>query len=220
METTIYSSEGKKAGNLALPEAIFGLPWNGDLVHQVATAMQANARDTIAHAKGRGEVSGGGKKPWAQKGTGRARHGSTRSPIWRHGGVAHGPNKEKDYSQKINRKMRTKALFTVLSQKLRDNEIIFVDSLALADIKTKDAQTILVNLAKGAGAERLASKRKNTALISIKGRSLTVEKSFSNIPSVAVDKVEDMSVVDALSSRYLIIVSPEETLKFFESKNK
>lgn len=219
METTIYSNKGVKAGSLKLPTEIFDLPWNGDLVHQVAIAMQANARDSVAHTKGRGEVSGGGKKPWRQKGTGRARHGSTRSPIWRHGGVTHGPLSEKDYSQKINRKMRTKALFTVLSQKLRDGEIIFVDSLEQANIKTKDAADMLVGLSKIQGFDRLATKRKNTALISIKGRSQVVEKSFSNIPSVVVSKVEDMSVVDALSARYLIITTPEEAIKFFESKN-
>lgn len=219
METIIYSNKGVKAGSLKLPTEIFDLPWNGDLVHQVAIAMQANARDSVAHTKGRGEVSGGGKKPWRQKGTGRARVGSTRSPIWRHGGVTHGPLSEKDYSQKINRKMRTKALFTVLSQKLRDGEIIFVDSLEQANIKTKDAADMLVGLSKIQGFDRLATKRKNTALISIKGRSQVVEKSFSNIPSVVVSKVEDMSVVDALSARYLIITTPEEAIKFFESKN-
>lgn len=220
METTIYSNKGEKAGSLKLPENVFALPWNGDLVHQVAIAMQANARDSVAHTKGRGEVSGGGKKPWRQKGTGRARHGSTRSPIWRHGGVTHGPLGEKDYSQKINRKMRTKALFTVLSQKLRDGEIIFVSDFDLKGIKTKDASKVLVDLSSIKGFERLKSKRKNTALISIKGRNEVVEKSFSNIPSVVVDKVEDMSVVDALSARYLIITAPEESVKFFESKNK
>lgn len=220
METTIYSQKGTKAGSLQLPESVFGLPWNADLVHQVAMAIKANERDVIAHTKGRGEVSGGGKKPWRQKGTGRARHGSTRSPIWRHGGITHGPNKEKDFSQKINKKMRTKALFTVLSQKLRDNEILFVENLDMANIKTKDASTMLSNLAKVEGFERLAGKRKNTALISIKGRNEVVEKSFSNIPSVMVDKVEDMSVVDALSARYIILTKPEEAIAFFESKNK
>lgn len=220
METIIYSNKGEKAGSLKLPENVFDLPWNGDLVHQVAVAMQANARDSVAHTKGRSEISGGGKKPWRQKGTGRSRHGSTRSPIWRHGGVTHGPLSEKDYSQKINRKMRTKALFTVLSQKLRDGEIIFVENFDLGGIKTKDASKILIGLSSIKGFERLKGKRKNTALISVKGRNEVVEKSFSNIPSVVVDKVEDMSVVDALSARYLIITAPEDSIKFFESKNQ
>lgn len=220
METNIYSFDGKKAGSLNLPATIFDLPWNGDLVHQVTVAVQANARPTVAHTKGRGEVSGGGKKPWRQKGTGRARHGSTRSPIWRHGGVTHGPLSERDFSQKVNKKMRVKALFTVLSQKLRDGEILFVNNMNIGGVKTKKAVDVLSNLAKIEGFNKLEGKRKNTARIFIKGRDNVVEKSFANIPSVIVDKVEDINVVDALSARYLIITNPEEAIAFFESKLK
>ena len=136
MTETLYNQEGKEVGKIDLPEKTFGVRWNADLVHQVVTAQQANARTPIAHAKGRGEVAGGGKKPWKQKGTGRARHGSIRSPLWRHGGKAHGPTKEKVYTQKINQKMRQKALSTVLSKKLSDGELIFVDKLTLPEIKT------------------------------------------------------------------------------------
>src|SRR3989338_499645 len=102
MEAKVYNMQGKEAGKIELPENIFGLKWNADLIHQVITSMQSNARAGTAHTKGRGEVRGGGRKPWRQKGTGRARHGSRRSPIWKGGGVAHGPSKEKKYSQKIN----------------------------------------------------------------------------------------------------------------------
>src|SRR5882724_5211705 len=139
MESIIYNVQGKETGKITLPESIFGLPWNADLVHQVVVAMQANARQNTAHTKDRSEVRGGGRKPWQQKGTGRARHGSSRSPIWKGGGVTHGPRNEKDYSQKINRQARQKALLVVLSRKLADKEIIFVDSLSLEAPKTKDA---------------------------------------------------------------------------------
>src|SRR5579863_7804375 len=111
-EANVFTMKGGKAGTVALPAELFGAKWNADLVHQVVTGMQANARPTVAHTKFRGEVSGGGKKPWKQKGTGRARHGSTRSPIWVGGGVAHGPRNEKSYDQKINKKMKAKALYT------------------------------------------------------------------------------------------------------------
>ncbi|MCL5782115.1 MAG: 50S ribosomal protein L4, partial [Patescibacteria group bacterium] len=125
MEATIYNQSGKTSGKITLPEEVFGLSWNADLVHEVVRLMNSNARPNVAHAKTRGEVRGGGKKPWRQKGTGRARHGSTRSPIWVGGGVAHGPRNEKNYSRKINKQAKRKALFTILSKKFKDGEIMF-----------------------------------------------------------------------------------------------
>src|SRR3989338_10320201 len=107
MEGTIYNQKGKESGKISLPEAVFGLKWNADLVHQVVVSMESSARTPVAHAKNRGDVRGGGKKPWRQKGTGRARHVSIRSPIWVGGGVAHGPRSEKNYARKINRKQKS-----------------------------------------------------------------------------------------------------------------
>ena len=118
MNAKVYNQSGKEAGEIKLPEAVFGLPWNVSaerLVHQVTVSMMGNQRIPIAHTKTRGEVSGSGIKPWRQKGTGRARHGSRRSPIWVGGGVSGGPRNDKNFSRKINKKMKTKALFTVLS---------------------------------------------------------------------------------------------------------
>src|SRR5437868_2291267 len=128
MESKIYNKKGEEAGKIKLPEDIFATQWNADLVHQVVVSMMSNARSSIAHTKTRGEVRGGGKKPWQQKGLGRARHGSSRSPIWVGGGVAHGPRNDKNFDRKINKKMKTKALYTVLSKKMKDNEILFIDS--------------------------------------------------------------------------------------------
>src|SRR5882724_8931234 len=144
MESIIYNVQGKETGKITLPESIFGLPWNADLVHQVVVAMQANARQNVAHTKDRGEVRGGGKKPWQQKGTGRARHGSSRSPIWKGGGVTHGPRNDKIYARKINRAARQKALLVVLSRKYRDGELTFVDSLSFDTPKAKMAKDFLV----------------------------------------------------------------------------
>jgi ribosomal protein L4 len=110
MTHTVYTTDGKQKGTIDLPDTIFAQKWNADLVHQVATSIMSNARAATAHTKDRGEVSGGGKKPWKQKGTGRARHGSSRSPIWVGGGVAHGPRNDKSYTKKINAKMKVKAL--------------------------------------------------------------------------------------------------------------
>src|SRR3989344_1087428 len=153
METTIYNQKGQESGKITLPEKVFGLPWNADLVHQVVVSMTSSMRHSIAHTKTRGEVSGGGKKPWQQKGTGRARHGSTRSPIWVGGGIAHGPRSEKDYDRKINKKAKTKALHVILSQKFRDGEILFVDSLSFGSPKAKDAKNTLISLAQIKGFE-------------------------------------------------------------------
>ncbi|MCC2631048.1 MAG: ribosomal protein large subunit ribosomal protein, partial [Candidatus Paceibacter sp.] len=155
MEAKIYNQTGKEAGKVTLPEAVFGASWNADLVHQVAVSMMSNAREPIAHTKTRGEVRGGGKKPWQQKGLGRARHGSSRSPIWVGGGVAHGPRNDKNYSKKINRKMKTAALYTLLSKKFKDGEIIFVDALSFDAPKAKDAKGILISLGGIKGFEKL-----------------------------------------------------------------
>ena len=125
LEAQVYSQGGKNVEIVKLPESIFALPWKADLVHQVTVSLMSNKRTNLAHTKTRGEVSGGGKKPWQQKGLGRARHGSTRSPIWVKGGVAHGPRKDKNYERKVNRKMKAKALFTILSRKFRDGEVFF-----------------------------------------------------------------------------------------------
>ena len=145
MEAKVYNKEGKEAGKVQLPENVFGLSWNADLVHQVVDTMHDNARTPVAHVKDRSEVRGGGKKPWRQKGTGRARHGSSRSPIWTGGGVTFGPRNEKVFGGKVNKKMRAKALYVALSEKLRNGEILFVDTLETGE-KTKESKMALENL--------------------------------------------------------------------------
>lgn len=137
MKTDLYNKKGKVIDKVDLPDRLFARSWNPDLVHQALRVQEANKRTPLAHAKGRGEVSGGGKKPWRQKGTGRARHGSTRSPIWSGGGVTHGPNKEKKFTLKISQKMRQAAIFAVLSQRLKEGEVKIVDSFSIDEPKTK-----------------------------------------------------------------------------------
>ncbi len=180
--------------------------------------MLSNARDPIAHTKTRGEVRGGGKKPWRQKGTGRARHGSTRSPIWVGGGIAHGPRADKNFARKVNRKLKTKALFTVLSKKYRDGEILFVDSLSLSTPKTAEAISALAHLSKIDGFGSLLSKKQNAAFIGFATKDASTEKSFRNIRSVSFDEVRNMNVLDILTSKYVIIENPEASLKMLEAK--
>ncbi len=219
MDAKIYSHEGAEVGKISLPEAVFGVKWNQDLVHEVVVGMQANARASTAHTKGRGEVSGGGKKPWKQKGTGRARHGSSRSPIWSGGGVAHGPTNEKDYSVKINKKVRAKALASVLSKKFEDSEIIFIDSFsALTAPKTAEGKKIIKALASGSGQESLVTKRKNTAVVILPSRNEAVEKSFQNFGNIEVKQAKDINPVDLLTYKYTVVAEPNSTIEILEKR--
>jgi large subunit ribosomal protein L4 len=219
LNASVYTQEGKKSGSLALNAEVFGAKWNADLVHQVITAMQANARQPIAHTKDRSEVSGGGKKPWQQKGTGRARHGSSRSPIWRHGGVTHGPRNDRDFSQKINRKMKVKALYSVLSKKFADGEVLFLSDVSLKAPKTKDARAMLTTLGSITGFEKLADRRNNAMYMILPKADATVKKSFQNMGNVLVGTVSTLNPVDVLSYKYLVLASPDETVKVIESKS-
>lgn len=205
METKLYTQNGKDAGKITLPESVFGLSWNADLVHQVTVAMRSNEREPIAHTKTRGEVSGTGKKPWAQKGTGRARHGSRRSPIWVGGGVAHGPRNDKNFARKINKKTKTKALFTILSRKMKDGEILFVDALSFKAPKTKDAKAVVLSLAGIKGFEKLATKPKNVALIATDKKDANLSKSFQNFGNFSVEEVRNINPLSVLNHKYLIL---------------
>ena len=218
METKIYNQKGKEAGKLTLPEKVFGVKWNSDLVHQVATGMEANARINYANARTRGEVSGGGKKPWRQKGTGRARHGSTRSPIWRGGGVTHGPLAEKNYSVTLSRKMKLSALFSALSRKQKDSQILFVDEIKLDAIKTKDANTVVQAFATIAGFEKLKAAKKPVACLVVPSGNAVLKKSFRNIPSLEIEELKNLNVMDVLKYRYLILVEPKSSVEFLEAK--
>lgn len=218
MKATIYNKAGAKAGDIDLPEAVFGLDMNEDLVHQVYVSMMSNKRANISHTKDRGEVRGGGRKPWKQKGTGRARVGSNRSPIWIGGGITFGPRNEKNFTKKINKKMRTKALLVILSQKMRDGEIIFVDSLAFDAPKAKEAAATFANLAKVSGFEGLGNKTNNRAYIAVSESDTHVQKSFANFSNVSVDELRKINPVDLLKYKYLVITNPSEAIATLEAK--
>lgn len=214
MEATLYNTQGEKAGTVSPPEALFGLPWNADLVHQVVVGMQANARRGTAHAKTRGEVRGGGRKPWAQKGTGRARHGSSRSPIWKGGGVTHGPRSDKSYAKKINQKMRQKALLVTLSRKFKDGEVVFVDSLEMQEPKAKRAKAVVMGLGKAG----FNLKKKNAALLVLPRAHKPTQKSFSNFGNIEVSEVRNLNPLSVLSAKYLVITEPQEAFDILSKK--
>ncbi len=219
MESIVYNQKGQESGKIKLPEAVFGAKWNEALVQQVVTAMMANARTPIAHTKNRGEVSGTGKKPWKQKGTGRARHGSRRSPIWVGGGISHGPRNDRNYDSKINKKMRAGALFSVLSQKLKEGKVIFVESLDMGTPKTAEAKKVLTSLAKIKGFEKLSAK-KNAGFVSLFEVKEGALKSFRNFANLEIGKTQDLNPVDVLKYKFLIIENPEKSVEVLAKRAK
>ncbi len=218
MDAKLYNQAGKEQGTIELPARVFGVKWNADLVNQVVLSMRSNMRQGNANAKTRGEVRGGGRKPWKQKGTGRARHGSTRSPIWRHGGVTHGPRTEKDYSRIVSKKMKSRALFSILSAKLRDGELLFVDQLSLPTVKTKQAESAVKSFASIAGFEKMSWKTGKRALFALPEKNDIVYKSFRNIPSVTTEELRNLSPVDALTYKYIVMVDPAKSLEQLTKK--
>ncbi|OHA47436.1 MAG: 50S ribosomal protein L4 [Candidatus Taylorbacteria bacterium RIFOXYD2_FULL_36_9] len=220
LEALVYNQDGNEVETIKLPESIFSLPWKADLVHQVVISLMSNKRTNLAHTKTRGEVSGGGKKPWQQKGLGRARHGSTRSPIWVGGGVAHGPRNEKNYDRKVNKKMKAKALFTIMSRKFRDNEVFFLDSLKALSPKTKEALSVLKSLSKIKGAEQVLNKRANSAYIIVSKKDVNLDRGFRNFGNIKLDEFRNINPLDVLNYKYLIMDNPAEVFKFLENKMK
>lgn len=194
LKVKIYNLEGKETGEIELTPAIFGLRWNPDLIHQVVRAYQANKRQVLAHAKDRAEVSGGGRKPWKQKGTGRARHGSIRSPLWRGGGITFGPTKERNFKLKINKKMARAALLTVLSAKNRDSEILVLKDLKLAEAKTKQLHNILKNFPK-----------LNSGLLVLPERDEVIERASKNLRKIKTTQAGNLNILDLLSFKYLVL---------------
>lgn len=210
MDTPVYNQEGKEVGKVKLPEAVFGLSWNPDLVHQVVTSMIESSRKPYAHTKTRGEVRGGGKKPWRQKGTGRARHGSIRSPLWVGGGVAHGPRQnEENFYRKVNKKMKTAALRNILSAKVRDGEILLVEDLVLKEPKTGEAKTIIAALAKIKGFNGLLAKKNNAAIIVLPNKDEKINRAFKNFSNLTIMEMRNLNPVALLNYKFLVFIKPQ-----------
>ncbi|RLC35332.1 MAG: 50S ribosomal protein L4 [Candidatus Nealsonbacteria bacterium] len=196
-----YDQQGKVVSQTRLPSEVFGVKLNPDLVHQVALSQMANRRRVIAHTKDRSEVRGGGRKPWRQKGTGRARAGSIRSPIWRGGGVTFGPTKKKVFKKKINKKMRRRALLQVLSFKAQNNFLIILDKMQLAEPKTKLMAKIMGNL----------PCKEGSRLIALPGMDKNIIRAARNLPKTEFIQAKDLNVLDLLSFKYLVM--PKESIK-------
>ena len=204
MKIDLYNQNGEVTGSTVLPKEIFEVALNTDLVHQIMVSLSANKRQVSAHTKNRGEVRGGGKKPWRQKGTGRARVGSNRSPIWKGGGVTHGPRNDRIFAVEIPKKMRRKALFMVLSEKAKNNQLIVLDKIEFDIPKTKEMALSLSKL-----------PCKNTAtLIALPNYDKKVFLAARNIKKTSVEDARNLNVLDLLSSKYLLLT--KESIKTIE----
>lgn len=209
MQAKLYNQSAQEIGTVDLPDSVFGLPANADLVHQVRAALLANQRQPVAHTKSRGEVRGGGRKPWRQKGTGRARHGSRRSPIWKGGGVAHGPRKEKGYAQKINSKMARLALRTALSSKLARGQVKLIDDLEIGSGKTKDFLST-VRAWRGSGLLFvLGAINKNAELAS---------RNLESGRKVKVVTARQLNLLDVLKFKNIVLTS--EAVRYLSANGK
>lgn len=191
---SVYNMEGKEVGTLELNDAVFGVEVNEHLVHLAVVAQLANKRQGTQKAKTRSEVSGGGRKPWRQKGTGHARQGSTRSPQWTGGGVVFAPT-PRDYSVKMNKKEKQLAMKSVLTSKVNESKFIVLDELKLAEIKTKQIKAVLDNL------------KVEKALIVTKEKDDVVVKSANNLPKVATTALNNINVYDILKYDTVVVTS-------------
>ncbi|OGY92344.1 MAG: 50S ribosomal protein L4 [Candidatus Komeilibacteria bacterium RIFCSPLOWO2_02_FULL_48_11] len=194
-QVKIYNLEGAEVGVLDLDEKVFSETAKPELIYQVVRVMQARARQVLAHTKDRSQVRGGGKKPWKQKGTGRARHGSIRSPIWRGGGVTFGPTKERNFKLTIPRKMVKKALRALLAEKAADNRLIVCDSLSLEKPSTKKMIFFFSQLG-------LSSKK--VLFLSDKGLENAI-LSVGNLRKITALRLENLNVLDLLSHHSVLL---------------
>lgn len=199
----VYNQEGKTIGTLELNPAHFGVKVNPSLVHEVVVAQQANARRSIASTKTKGEVRGGGKKPWKQKGTGRARQGSIRSPQWVGGGIAFGPLSERNFCVKVNRKAKQKALFMALSDKVTGEKLVVLDAFTPKEPKTKEAAALFA---------KLPVQRK--ALVVLPKSDPTLLRMVRNLQNVKLITVNSLNLVDVLG--YPTLVFWKDTVPAFE----
>ncbi len=189
---SVYNMEGKEVGKIELNDAVFGVEINEHLVHMAVVQNLANKRQGTQKAKTRAEVSGGGRKPWRQKGTGHARQGSTRSPQWKGGGVVFAPT-PRDYSFKLNKKEKRAALKSVLTSRVQDNKLIVLDELKLDAIKTKEFKKVMDNLKVG------------KAMVVIDGQDENVILSARNLPTVNTAMAENINVYDILKGDTLVL---------------
>ncbi len=209
LKIKVYNKKAEAVKDLELNKKIFEVKVNNELLHQVVVSQMANARQVLADTKGKSEVSGGGKKPWKQKGTGRARAGSSRSPIWRGGGVTFGPTNDRNFKKKINQKSKQRAMFMVLSERLAEGSLVILDDLAFENYKTKDFSQMISAIE----TKVLETKRRDILVINGSKDERTFF-SARNLKDVKIINPENINALELLNSRYLLL--DEKTVKLLE----
>jgi len=194
LKVKVYNQQGAVVGEQILDAKIFGVEVKQEVVHQVTVAQAANGRHNLSNARTRDEVSGGGKKPWAQKGTGRSRQGSSRSPLWKGGGVVFGPTAESNFSKSVNKKVKTKALFMCLTDKYQNDKLIVLDQLTMAEPKTKLMAEILKTLPNAGKKTLIVMENKNEDLL----------RAAKNIARVKLIKADSLNVIDIVHAEYIL----------------
>lgn len=206
LQAPVYNMKGEKVGTQDLSAEMFGVEFKDSVVHQVIVSLEAAGRSVIAHTKGRSDVRGGGKKPWKQKGTGRARAGSIRSPLWKGGGITFGPTSARNFTKRVNKKVRKQALKMVLSDKVKNERLIIVDEWGMSESKTKQLAISL---------KKLPSKAKKTLLLTTPKDSI-VMRAAQNLPKVVSLGVGSLNVLDLLKSEFIIV--PKASIETIQKK--
>ncbi len=232
----VYNQKAEAVGEMKLTDKVFGVPASEPLLHQAVVAQTSNQRQVLAHTKDRSEVRGGGRKPWRQKGTGRARAGSSRSPIWIGGGITFGPLKERNFKKKINKKMKQKAMLMVLSDRVKSGNFLVLDKFDIGEYKTKILNKILAALekflsdnegmenAKRESTKTAGSKNnkvreyKRSLLVINEGRDEKVKYSGRNLAGVEIINLDNINILDLLKYRNLILTTA--AVKILEKKYK
>ena len=200
MKISVYNQSGEIVGQTLLPKGIFDIEINSDLLWQVVRSYTSNQRQGSAHTKTKGEVSGGGKKPWRQKGTGRSRHSSIRSPLWRGGGTVFGPRNDKVWKQKINKKMARKSLLMALSSKAKEENIVVLEDLKLNEVKTREVAKIIANL-----RTKIVNFKKAKTLVVLSNFDKDLIRAAKNIADLKTIEARNLNTLEILSFKYLLM---------------
>ncbi len=226
IQVKIYNQQGETVGEKSLNDDIFAVPANEELIRQVVVSLMANKRKVLAHTKTRANVRGGGRKPWKQKGTGRARAGTIRSPLWIGGGVVFGPLKERNFKVKINKKMNRKAILIAISDRLKNDSLVLLDKVNIDEYKTKKFEEIINKITENRKQKTetvdMAKNKKRSMLVILEKSDEKVVRSGKNLSGVEIINMENINLLDLLKYRELVMTvgAAERLEERYSKKNQ